>query len=265
MEFAYLTVTVNESIAHVQLNRPHKANALHQGLWDEIKKVFDWADQATEIHVIVLSGTGKCFSAGIDFELLTAILRVVHPLNPGLREERLRRIILELQDAFMAIERCRKPVLAAIHGVCLGAGLDLAAMCDMRYASQEAQFSVKEVDLGIVADLGSLQRLPHLIGEGLARELAFTGRSFSAVEAHQMGFVNQLFDHPEQLLQGALWVARSIAAKPPLAIRGIKEVMNYSRDHSLASGLNFVATWNSSMLLSDDTQKAITAILKSIQ
>jgi enoyl-CoA hydratase/carnithine racemase len=169
---------------------------------------------------------------------------------------------MDLQAAFSALESCRKPVLAAIHGQCIGAGLDLIATCDMRYASEDARFCLKEVDLGIVADVGSLQRLPYLMGEGLVRELAFTGRAFAAGEAQRMGLVNRVFDNPERLMAGVEDIARSIAAKSPLTVRGIKEVMNYNRDHGVASGLNFVATWNAAMLLSEDTQEAVAAVMQ---
>lgn len=257
-----LHVTVAEHIAQMRLNRPEKANALNKTLWFEIGDAFRWVDQTDDIRVAVLSGAGKYFCAGIDFELLSSTFAEVNALNPGRREERLRRSILELQGAFTALENCRKPVLAAVHGLCIGAGLDLIAACDMRYASAEARFSLREVDLGIVADVGGLQRLPYLIGEGQVREMAFTGREVTASEAQQMGLINKVFDTPEQLLEGMQAVAKNIAAKSPLTVRGIKEVMNYNRDHGIASGLNFVATWNAAMLLSEDSQEAVTAAIQ---
>lgn len=260
--FSCLDVTVTEHVAYLQLNRPQKANALNGVLWQEIQKAFAWLDVADEVRVAILSGAGKYFSAGIDFELIQAIFTEVGALTTGRKEERLRRIIMELQAAFTALETCRKPVLAAVHGLCIGAGLDLIAACDMRYASAEAKFSLKEVDLGIVADVGSLQRLPYLIGEGKVRELAFTGREFSAAEAQQMGLVNQVFTDPHRLRDEIQAIARRIAAKSPLTIRGIKEIMNFNRDHSVASGLNYVATWNAAMLLSEDGQEAMTAAMQ---
>ncbi len=257
-----LNVAVAEHIARIELNRPDKANALNGVLWQEIGRVFEWADRSSEVRVAVLSGAGKYFSAGIDFELVQSILAEVGRLEPGRREERLHSLILELQTAFNALERCRKPVLAAIHGLCIGGALDLVAACDMRYASAEARFALKEVDLGMVADIGSLQRLPYLIGEGQVRELAFTGREFSATEAMQLGLVNRVFDSREQLLEGVETIAATIAAKSPLTVRGIKQVMNYNRDHTIASGLNFVATWNAAMLLSEETQEAVLATMQ---
>ena len=260
--FSCLEVTITDHVAYLQLNRPQKANALNGVLWQEIQQAFTWLDQADEVRVVILSGAGKYFSSGIDFELLQAVFTEVGALTAGRKEERLRRIILEMQAAFTALETCRKPVLAAVHGLCIGAGLDLIAACDMRYASAEATFSLKEVDLGIVADIGSLQRLPYLIGEGQVRELAFTGREFNAAEAQQMGLVNQVFTDVHQLRNGVQTIARRIAAKSPLTIRGIKEIMNFNRDHSIASGLTYVATWNAAMLLSEDSQEAITAVMQ---
>lgn len=260
--FTHLKVVVEGQYAHIQLNRPDKANALNRALWFEIQKAFEWLDATDKVRVAILSGFGECFCAGIDFELMGALLAEVESLGAGRKEERLRRLIIDFQTAFSAIEGCRKPVLAAVHGPCLGAGLDLIAACDMRYASQSARFSLKEVDLGIVADIGSLQRLPYLIGEGQVRELAFTSREFDALEAQQMGLVNRVFDSSEELLTGVRTIAETIAAKSPLTVRGIKQVMNYNRDHTVASGLNYVATWNAAMLLSEDTQEAVFAALQ---
>lgn len=260
--FSCLHVAVADHIARIELNRPDKANALNGALWREIGRVFEWADQVSEVRVAVLSGAGRYFSAGIDFELVQSILAEVGRLEPGRREERLRGLIVELQTAFSALERCRKPILAAIHGLCIGGALDLVAACDMRYASAEARFALKEVDLGMVADVGSLQRLPYLIGEGQLRELAFTGREFNAPEALRLGLLNRVFEDRKQLLEGVEEIARIIAAKSPLTIRGIKQVMNYNRDHTIASGLDFVATWNAAMLLSEETQEAVLATMQ---
>ena len=190
------------------------------------------------------------------------LLAEVKGLYPGQREEQLRRIILGLQAAFTAVETCRKPVLAAIQGLCIGGGLDLIAACDLRYASADAAFSLKEVDLAIVADVGSLQRLPHLIGEGQVRELAFTARQFDAAEAQAMGLVNRVYPDSDALQDGVQAIAASIAAKSPLTVRGIKQALNYGRDHRGADGLEQVATWNAAMLLSADTQEAITAAMQ---
>lgn len=261
-EFDCLNLTLADHIARIELNRPDKANALNGVLWREIGAAFRWVDDTPEVRVAILSGAGRHFCAGIDFELMSAVLGAVELLRPGRKEEQLRRTIIELQTAFTALERCRKPVLAAIHGLCIGGGLDLIAACDMRYAAADAAFSLKEVDLAIVADVGSLQRLPYLIGEGQVRELAFTARQFDAAEAQAMGLVNRVFADAAQLRDGVQAIAASIAAKSPLTVRGIKQVLNYGRDHSVTDGLEYVATWNAALLLSDDTREAITAAMQ---
>jgi enoyl-CoA hydratase len=163
------------------------------------------------------------------------------------------------RQAPTSIEHCRKPVLAAIHGACIGGGIDLITCCDMRYASAEAYFSIREIDVGMTADVGTLQRLPKLVPDGIVRELAYTGRRFDAAEAREIGLVNRIYDSPDDLQRGVAEIALAIAAKSPLSIRGIKEMVVYSRDHSVADGLNYIATWNAAMLMSEDLTEAKTA------
>ena len=261
-ELRCLNLTLTGAIARIELNRPTKANALNGALWREIGEACRWVDETPAARVAILSGAGRHFCAGIDFELMNELLAEVKALSPGQREEHLRRIILGLQAALTALETCRKPVLAALQGLCIGGGLDLIAACDLRYASTDAAFSLKEVDLAIVADVGSLQRLPHLIGEGQVRELAFTARQFDAAEAQAMGLINRVYPDSDALWDGGQAIAATIAAKSPLAVRGIKQALNYGRDHRVADGLEQVATWNAAMLLSADTQEAITAAMQ---
>jgi len=257
--FSTLSLSLEQGIAEVRLNRPDKSNAMTEAMWQEIRLAFEWADTTPEARVVILSGSGRNFCAGIDLALLADIPRRIAHADGARSREALRRLILDMQDCLSSVESCRKPVLAAIHGACIGGALDLVTCCDMRYATVDAVFSVREIDVGMVADVGTLQRLPRLIPEGVARELAFTGRNFLADEAERVGLINRIFASPETLTATVLELAQSIAVKSPLAIRGIKEVMNYSRDHSVADGLNFVATWNASMLLSGDLGEAIAA------
>lgn len=264
-EFACLNLTLTDAIARIELNRPNKANALNGTLWREIGEACRWVDETLEARVAIMSGAGRHFCAGIDFELMGELLDEVKALNPGQREERLRWIILGLQAAFTAVEICRKPVLAAIQGLCIGGGLDLIAACDLRYASANAVFSLKEADLAIVADVGSLQRLPHLIGEGQVRELALTARPFDAAEAQSMGLLNRVYPDHDALRDNVQAMAATIAAKSPLTVRGIKQALNYGRDHRVADSLEQVATWNAAMLLSTDTQEAIAAAMEKRQ
>ncbi|MBS1140151.1 MAG: Enoyl-CoA hydratase/isomerase [Proteobacteria bacterium] len=257
--FSTLTVTLSDKIAEVCLDRPDKSNAMNAAMWQEIRQAFEWIDGTPEARVAILSGAGKNFCAGIDLAMLAGVQQQIANPDGARSREALRRLILDLQDCLSSIERCRKPVLAAIQGACVGGALDLVTCCDMRYAAADAIFSVKEIDLGMVADVGTLQRLPRLIGDGMTRELAYTGRNVDASEAEKLGLVNRIFASPATLSADVRQLAKTIAAKSPLATRGLKEVINYSRDHSVSDGLNYVATWNAAMLLSADLNESISA------
>lgn len=256
MEFTTLDVSLDAGVATIALNRPEKANAMSEPMWYEIEQAMEWLDTTPEARVGVLVGRGKYFTSGIDLALLMGIGPQIEDDCDGRRREKLRRLILKLQDTLSSIERCRKPVLAAIHGACIGGGIDLITACDMRYCSANAWFSVREIDVGMTADVGTLQRLPGLIGEGMARELAYTGRRVEGAEALQMQLVNRCFESPEALQAGVMEIAQTIAAKSPLSIRGCKEMITYARDHSVADGLNYIATWNAAMLMSKDLFEA---------
>lgn len=262
--FDYETLTVAQSgaVARVNFNRPEKGNCLDGTMWRELKAVFDTLDAAPEVRAVVLGGSGSHFSTGIDLEYLFAIKQQMDGLSEGRRQEFLHGVIVDLQDSVTAIESCRKPVIAAIQGNCLGGGVDIACACDLRLATAAARFSVKEVDLAIVADLGTLQRLPAIVGQGIARELAFTGRRFNGEEARSFGFVNQVCPDRQALDQAAGAMAEELAAKSPLTLRGIKETMNFSRDHSTADGLRYVAARNAAMLVSKDLAEAMLAFMQ---
>ncbi|TVO68068.1 crotonase/enoyl-CoA hydratase family protein [Denitromonas ohlonensis] len=259
-DFANLSLSLDNGIARIAFNRPDCANALDAELWDAMRRAFQWADDTDAVRVVVLAGEGKHFCAGIDLALLAGVPARIRHADPARAQEKLRRLILDMQDCVSAIARCRKPVIAAIQGACIGGGVDIVTACDMRYASAEARFSVREIDMAMAADVGTLQRLPRLIPDGIARELAFTGREFGATEAAQLGLVNRVFDTPEALSAGVEKIAQAITGKSPLAIRGTKAVMDYSRDHSIEDGLRFVANWNASALLTRDMQVAAQAM-----
>jgi len=256
-EFETLQLSVDSHIAHVRINRPDKANAMNRAMWREIGNAFEWIDATPEVRVAVLSGNGAHFTSGIDLAMLAGVADEVDDDCEGRKREKLRRTILALQDSLTSLERCRKPVLAAIHGACIGGGIDLICCADMRYCAADAFFSIKEIEMGMTADVGTLQRLPKLIGDGMVRELAYTGRKFLAEEARSVGLVNRVFESPEALLQGAMQIATEIAAKSPLSMRGTKEMIIYARDHSVADSLNYIATWNAAMLMSSDMQEAM--------
>jgi enoyl-CoA hydratase len=257
MQFETLSVSLEDHIATVRLNRPEKANAMNATMWQEIRQAFQWVDETPEARVAVLQGEGKLFTAGIDLQMMMALGQQIRNECDGRTREALRRLILDMQDTLSSLERCRKPVLAAIHGACVGGGIDLVTCADMRYCSVDAYFTIKEIDIGMTADVGTLQRLPKLVGEGIARELAYTGRNFAAEEALQIGLVNRVFESREALYAGVREIAATIAAKSPLSIRGTKEMITYARDHSVADSLNYIATWNAAMLMSQDLTEAM--------
>jgi enoyl-CoA hydratase len=259
MQWKALEVERLGAVAHVKLNRPTRSNALDETLWRELREVMRWCDASPEVHVVVLSGNGKNFCAGLDLSMLNGLsARLADPCEARKREN-LRELIVELQASVNSLERCRKPVIAAVHGACIGGGLDIALAADFRYASSDAIFSVREVDMAMVADVGTLQRLPRVVGEGVAREWALTGCEVDAEWAHASRLVNCVFPDREQLLDAALTTAGRIAQKSPLAVRGTEQVLNYSRDHSIQDGLEYVANWNAATLISEDLEKAVMA------
>ncbi|MFN3886575.1 MAG: crotonase/enoyl-CoA hydratase family protein [Aquabacterium sp.] len=255
-----LRVTLADHIATVTLNRPDKANAMNWAMWQDIRSAMQWVDRTPEARVAIIEGEGRLFTSGIDLSMMMGLQGQIKDNCDGRMREKLRQLILELQDTLTSIERCRKPVIAAIHGGCIGGGVDLISCTDMRYCSADAYFTIKEIDIGMVADVGTLQRLPKLIGnQGIVREMAYTGRRVEAAEAREIGLVNRVFDSREALQAGVREVAAQVAAKSPLSIRGTKEMLNYSRDHSVADGLNHIATWNAAMLMSSDLTAAMMA------
>lgn len=257
-DYQAFRVDCTAHVAHVQINRPEKINAMNGAFWSEIIDIFQRLDDDDSVRVVVLSGAGKHFSAGIDLALLASIASELGP-DVGRNARLLRRKIQQMQASFTAVDRCRKPVLAAVQGYCIGGAIDLIAACDMRYAATDAQFSIKEIDMGMAADVGTLQRLPRIIGDGLLRELAYTGRTVEAGEAQAIGLVNRLFDSHEALLDGVFAIARQIAAKSPIAITGTKQMISYMRDHRVDDGLDYIATWNAAMLQSNDLRVALAA------
>jgi enoyl-CoA hydratase len=259
MDFTTLASSLNNHIATISLNRPDKVNAMNAPMWQEIRAAMQWADTTPEARVVIIEGNGKNFCAGIDLGMMMALREQIEDPCDARMREKLLHIIRDLQDSLTAIERCRKPVLVAIHGACVGGGVDLVSACDMRYASNDAHFSIKEIDIGMTADVGTLQRLPKIINPAIVRELAYTGRNVGAAEAREIGLVNRVFDSHEALRAGVNEIAAAIATKSPLAIRGTKEMINYARDHTTIDSLNLNATWNAAMLMSADLQEAMMA------
>lgn len=260
-DLASFGLSCADGVARIDFSRPERANALDLAMWHELGAAFRWADTAPAVRVVVLGGRGRHFTAGIDLAFLTELRAGLGDVGPGRLHERLRLTILELQATVSAIEACRKPVIAELHGACIGGGIDIACACDLRYASADARFSVKEIDLAIVADLGTLQRLPRLVGDGVARELIYTAREFGADEALRIGFVSGIEPDAAALAARVTDVARQLAAKSPLAVRGVKHALAYSREHSVAEGLEHVAALNAGLLLAPDVAEAVAAFV----
>lgn len=259
--FTTIQLDVEGHLATVTLDRPGNANAMNLPMWSELQSCFQWLDAEPAVRAIVLAGEGKHFCSGLDLSVFADLAN--NSLEPSRQSEQLRQTILRLQANLTAIESCRKPVLAAIHYTCIGGAIDMISCCDMRYCTADAYFSIKEIDLGMTADVGTLQRLPHIIGQGVLRELAYTGREINAEEALSIGLVNRVFSDWKKMMAEVKQIAATIASKSPLAIRGTKEMLLYSRDHSVADSLNYVATWNAGMLCSADVMKSIEASTSS--
>ena len=245
-------------VVHLVMNRPDKANGMSPDFWADLPRLLDALGRDETVRVAVISGEGRHFTGGMDLAAFNDIAKLFAN-EPGRAAYAMRDTILRLQDSFNAIERARFPVIAAIHGACIGGGIDLITACDLRLSAADASFSIEEIHIGMAADVGTLQRLPKLIAPSIAAELAYTGRRFGAEEAKTMGLVSNVLPDRDALMAAANDLARSIASKSPLAIAGIKRNLAYARDHSVADGLDYIAAWNAGMLRTEDLMTAIQA------
>jgi enoyl-CoA hydratase/carnithine racemase len=259
MESQRIEVTRDGGVAHVELSRADRFNAMDHAMFAEIGETFRSLGTDGSVRCILLSGRGRHFTAGLDLQY--AASQFPPASDPGRAAESRHRHIRWLQEAFNAVEEARPPVIAAVHGGCIGAGVDLASACDIRVAAAGAFFQIAEVDVAITADLGTLQRLTHLIPEGVVRELAFTGRRMPADEAARLSLVSRVEADRERAIAAGLELARTIAAKSPLAVAGAKMSLNYSRGRTVEEGLRHVALWNAGALVSADLTAAIQSQL----
>ena len=239
--YTRLTVDVTDHVGHIRFSVPDEYNRLPPAFWTEFPEALRRLDARGDVRALIISSTGKHFTAGMDIGVFTG--RRDEAADRGRAGEAKRRDLARLQEAFSLVERVRMPVIAAVQGGCVGAGVDLAAACDMRYCTRDAFFCIQEINIGMAADVGTLQRLPKLMPDGLMRELAYTGRRLPAAEARTAGLVNEVYDDPEAMLAGVRAIAESIATKSPLAIHSSKEIMNYARDHSVEDALRYQTVW----------------------
>jgi enoyl-CoA hydratase len=267
MTFENLSIERTGSVATLWLDRPEKLNALHRGLWQSIPDAVASLDADPEVRVIVLAGRGKAFCAGIDLMDHAAGLAGGGSLS-GRGESVVGKRLALLEDirryqhTVSSLADTNKPVIAAVHGACIGAGMDLITACDIRLAAADAKFSVRETRIAMVADVGTLQRLPRVIGDGPARELIFTGCDIDAARALAIGLVNDVLPDHGTLHERAQALAQEIAANSPLAVQGSKQVLGASRRREVAAELDYVALWNAAFLHSDDLGEAMNAFIQ---
>ena len=258
-----------EGVATLWLDRAEARNAMGVDLWRDLPRAMAVLSGDNDVRAVVVAAQGPHFSVGLDLKAMGSMLTGGGGGgggggNPSMaaRARSGRTEVLRLQDAITAVARCPKPVLAAVHGYCIGGGVDLIAACDIRLASADAVFSVREAKMAIVADLGSLQRLPAIIGAGHLAELAFTGKDISVERAKEIGLVNDLAADAEGVQKAAHALALEIAANSPIAVQGTKAVLAANEGRTVAEGLDYVATWNAGMLASDDLTEAVTAFME---
>jgi enoyl-CoA hydratase len=252
MSYRCFELEIEKKIAHIRLKRGEDLNTMVPEFWRELPEIVRDIDEKASARVIVMSSTGKHFSAGMDLSVFTGG-QSAGTSAAASKEERgrvralLRQNILSLQESFSVLEKVRMPVLAAIQGGCVGGAVDMVSACDCRYATEDAFFVIQEINLGMTADLGTFPRLCHLLPQGAVRELAYSGRRLPAQRALEFGLVNAVFANQEAMLLHVMQLAGEIAEKSPLAVQGSKTMVNYARDHSIADGMDYIATWQAGM------------------
>ena len=255
-------ISVKDHVANLVLSRPNELNTMSRDFWVELGDALEEINRNSDIRVVVMSSTGKHFCAGMD---LNAFSNGVDNIPDDKKPDNARvgeavyRVAKELQEYISTLEKIRVPVIAAIQGGCVGGAVDLVTACDIRMASDDAFFCIQEINIGMAADVGTLQRLPKIIPDSKMREMAYTGRRMYAEEAKDTGLVSDTFESQEKLLEGANKLAAEIASKSPVAIYGLKAVMNYSRDHTVNESLEYNALWSGAMLSQKDMTEAMTA------
>ncbi len=257
--FETLTVEIDSFVAEVALNRPEVGNSMSPTMFRELGEVFTSLDRDERVRAVLLRGNGKNFTYGLDLQ--AAMVDLGPHMAGGLAGPRteLRQFIRDLQHQCSGPARCRKPVVAAIHGWCIGGGIDLTSACDVRICSSDARFSVREARIGIVADLGSLQRLPKIIGDAATRELALTAKDIDAERALRLGLVSDITEPGDALIERGRQEAQTIASLPPLVVQGVKHILDWQDGKTVGDSLDYVATWNAAYLASEDLGEAVGA------
>ncbi|MCP3976134.1 MAG: crotonase/enoyl-CoA hydratase family protein [bacterium] len=259
-ESAVIAVEVRDLVATVWLDRPDKLNAMAVDFWSEFPAIIESLGTDPSVRAIVVAGRGRAFTVGIDLMAFAPMLAATDS-DVATRQE-LYRKIKQMQLTFTSLADCPKPVIAAVHGYCLGGGIDLITACDIRLASADAVFSVRETRIGMVADVGTMQRLPRIVDPGRVAELVYTGKDFSAAEAAEMGLVSHVYPDVDSLHKNTQALAEEIAANSPLVVEGAKQVLRAGENMSTADALDYMAVWNAGFLTSNDLREALTAHLE---
>ncbi|KAI9296030.1 ClpP/crotonase [Neoconidiobolus thromboides FSU 785] len=266
MDYQFETLKVQllpdtQGVLLVQLNRPKKLNAFNNTLINEYRECFKKIEKDNHVRCVIVTSSGKHFTAGIDVSVFSSMGE--SDLDVARKALNQRQVVLNIQDSVSQVEYCSKPVIMGVSGFCLGMGIDIITCGDIRFCTSDAKFSVKEIDLGLAADVGTLQRLPKVCGnQSWVNEICLTARNFDAKEALQFGLVSNIYQNQEELMNAALKIATAIASKSPVAVLGTKHLLLHSRDHSVAEGLLYTATWNASMLQTEDIPKSVMASMQ---
>ena len=264
-KYESFNLEIEDNIANIILSRPEQLNSMSRKFWVELPEILEEVNRNSEIRVLIISSTGKHFCAGMDLSAfdngVANIPKEKRPDNARIGEA-LYRSARELQEYISKLEKIRVPVIAAIHGGCIGGAVDLVTACDIRLATTDAFFCIQEINIGMAADVGTLQRLPRIIPDSKMRELAYTGRRMLADEAKESGLVSDVYNSQEEMVNAAKEMANEIAKKSPIAIYGLKALMNYSRDHTISDSLDFNALWSGAMLSQRDMEEAIKAFVE---
>jgi len=262
-DYSFYKVEKKDRIVWVFLNRPAKKNAMGPDAWTEIIRIFAEIDKEDDIRAVIIAGEGKDFSTGIDLMGMAPLISTLKNWDMSAKGKvKLFHDIFPLQDAMTCVEKCSKPVICCFHGFCIGAALDLGSACDIRLAAEDAKISLREAAVSIIADVGVLQRLPHIVGQGITRELAFTAKFIDAKRAKEVNLVNEIYPDRESLLKGAQALAEEIAQQAPLAVQGAKEVLNFCRGKSIADGLEYVAARSAMILPSGDLAETMAGFME---
>ena len=259
MTYSCFNLDISNGIAHLRFSRPDQFNSFTPDFWVELPEAVNAISDDAEARVIVLSAEGKHFTAGMDISVFMQGGLDAPEKNREISAELFRHKLKALQETFSSLENARQPVLAAIQGGAVGAGVDLATACDCRYASTDTFFCVQETAIGMTADVGTFPRLAKVIPEGWARQMSFTAERVPAAKAKEIGLVNEVFESHEALLDGVMEIAAKIAAHAPLAVTGCKRMINYARDHSTADSLDYIGVWNAGMLSSEIIKESYIA------